>query len=259
MEVELEAGTLVIGDLHLDPEEEEHVRAFEDWLESIAGAPRLVILGDLFEYWIGSAQAESPGGRSLLKALADCVAKGTGIEVIPGNRDFLLDHGFEQRTGCRLHRSGFTGRLGDSGLRGLFLHGDELATEDRAYQRLRRVLRSAPVLFLARVLPGSLAKALARRLRAASRSAVSAKAPEVVELQEAAAGQLGAASEAQVLVCGHAHRFRDEKLAGGLRWLVVDAWGGPLDTLLVGGSRGIEPLSGPSEPWIPGAQARPGG
>lgn len=227
-EVALAPGTLVIGDLHLDVERGEAVERFADWLAGL-DAPRLVILGDLFEYWIGRAQAESPGGRRALSALAERVRRGTAVDVIPGNRDFLLDARFESASGCAVRHGGLVGR--GPGGRVLFLHGDELATRDVGYQRLRRLLRSPAVRGLARVLPRAVARACARRLRRASRRAVAGKDQDVIALQPEACRALARAHAADVVCCGHAHRFRDERLADGPRWLVVDAFGGERDAL----------------------------
>lgn len=232
-EVELEPGTLAIGDLHLDVEDLDRLRPFLAWLEGIAGAPRLVVLGDLFEYWLGEAHASTPGGRLVLDALASTRRSGTAIDVVPGNRDFLLDAAFERRSGgCRVRADGMIGRL-PGGERVLFLHGDELCTEDRAYQRLRAVLRSRPVSALARGLPLPVARFAAKRIRRASRSAVSSKPPETMAQQPGACAERARAARASVVVCGHAHAFRDEEVASGVRWLVVDAFGGARDTLAV--------------------------
>ena len=61
-----------------------------------------MILGDLFEYWIGTEQARTRGGGEVLETLAERVRAGTAIDVIPGNRDFLLDASFEAASGCRV-------------------------------------------------------------------------------------------------------------------------------------------------------------
>jgi UDP-2,3-diacylglucosamine hydrolase len=234
-EVEMLVGSLVIADLHLDLERDDALRGFLAFLEAAQDAPRLLILGDLFEYWIGGAQAESAGGRRVLAALGKLTRSGSALDVVPGNRDFLLDDRFERASGARLRRDGLVGVLG-AGERVLFLHGDELCSRDRAYLRLRGVLRSPLVSFAARALPAPAARALARHLRRTSRAAVAAKPAEVVAQQpEEVRNRLGAA-RAQTLVCGHAHRFRDERLDLGLRWIVLDAFGAEHDVLAVGES-----------------------
>ena len=229
-EVELRSGTLVIGDLHLDVEDPAALERFETWLAGARGAPRLVILGDLFEYWVGPAQGSLPGARRVTGALRRLVENGTAVDVIPGNRDFLLGADFERASGARIHENGFVGVPRDGG-RVLFLHGDELATLDHGYRRLRAVLRSPLVTGMAPWIPRPLALGLAARLRRASHRAVSAKPRETLALQPDAVRAHARHHAADVLVCGHAHRFRDELFDGGPRWIVVDAFGGARDTL----------------------------
>ena len=240
-EVDLPAGTRVIGDLHLDVEREgdEEVLAFLTWLDDHEEAPRLVILGDLFEFWIGPAQERA--AAPVLRALAARTRAGVAVDVVPGNRDFLLGGRFERLTRARVHPEGFVGRTAAG--RTLFLHGDTLCTGDVGYQRLRRVLRSGPVRWLGPRLPGAVGRAVARRLRRASSAAVSAKAPLEVAMRPEAARAAAEAAGAGTIVCGHAHAFRDELLEGGTRWLVVDAFGGARDALVVGEDGRVEPAA----------------
>ncbi|QDU67446.1 UDP-2,3-diacylglucosamine diphosphatase [Engelhardtia mirabilis] len=233
-ELELSAGTLLIGDLHLDVELDGAARGFADWLGGLPDPPRLIVLGDLFEYWVGDAQARTPGGRAVLEALRARVGAGCAIDVIPGNRDFLLGPRFEQATGARVRSQGLIGVL-PGGSRALIVHGDELCTLDVGYQRLRRVLRSRALTWLAPRLPLAISQGLARRLRRASRTALETKPRAEAQQQPDAVRDLCAETRCGVLICGHAHEWRDEQLDGGPRWLVVDAFGAGRDLLQVGG------------------------
>ncbi|HVS10098.1 MAG TPA: metallophosphoesterase [Planctomycetota bacterium] len=239
-EVALEAGSAIVGDLHLDvgagaarPER------FEAWLAGLRDVPRLMILGDLFDAWIGPAQAELPAARSALGALRGLASRGTAIDVVPGNRDFLLEEGFERASGATVRPGGLVGVL-EGGARVLLIHGDELCTLDRGYQRLRRVLRSAPVRWSAPRVPRPAALWVARRLRRASTQALAVKLSAETEQQVEAVRELARFHGASTLICGHAHRFRDETLAGGPRWIVVGAFGGPRDLLRVAPGGAIE-------------------
>jgi len=235
------AGTLVIGDLHQDLFDGEHGEPFARWLDSLGldtlgldtlgAVPRLIILGDLFEFWVGRHQGKVDGARRVLTALRGLVDRGTPVDVLYGNRDFLLGRHFVRATGCTLRPEGLEGELED-GSRTLFLHGDELCTLDHSYQRFKRVMRSRPGRWLAACLPLSLQRSAAARLRRASvQAAARPEADERRALQPSAAVQQAAEQGASQLVCGHAHAFRDEPLPGGGRWLVIDAWGGDRDAL----------------------------
>lgn len=260
-EVPLAAGTLVIADLHLDVATVEGTAGFVRWLDALARAPRLVILGDLFDVWVGPAQAGLPGAAPVLDALARRVRAGTAVDLVPGNRDFLLERSFEERTGVGLRPAGLVGlgdgagspvaRTVDGAVRGdvddgssgtigaghaqrtLFVHGDTLCTRDLGYQRLRRVLRSRTVRWLSTRVPLAIGTRIARRLRRASVRAIATKLPEEKSIQRDAVVAAARAARCSALVCGHAHAFRDEVLEGGLRFVVLDAWGGPRDVVRV--------------------------
>ncbi|HRV81483.1 MAG TPA: UDP-2,3-diacylglucosamine diphosphatase [Planctomycetota bacterium] len=231
-------GRLFIADLHLTDLDGKQVREFVEWLAGVELASDLWILGDLFEYWLGPAHLESPGFAPVIAALAKRSRGGGFTAVVPGNRDFLLDAAFEQATGVQL----FAGGAGLSTEAGdwLLLHGDELCTRDRGYQRLRKVLRSRFTRWLARTMPGWCKRALAERLRRASRSAVPRKDPSKIAMQADAAREALQHAGATTLLCGHAHGFQHRELDPGLDWWVLDAFGhGQHDVLRMAADGGL--------------------
>ncbi len=230
-ELELRAGSRVIADLHLDLASTESVEPFVAFLARLGECPTLVVLGDLFDVWVGPAQMRLGEAPRVLDALAALAARGTGLVIVHGNRDFLLEQRFASRAKAHLAPEGFVARL-PGGERMLCLHGDTLCTKDKGYQRLRRVLRSRAMLWLAPRLPFVLSRAVARRLRRASVKAVAAKYADEKSIQKDAV--LAAAREhgASIVLCGHAHAFRDERV-GETRWIVLDAFGGARDHLSV--------------------------
>ena len=232
MTVPLEPGLEVIADLHLDPADEGECSRFRSWLSERDGLERLVVLGDLFDAWVGPGHARMQGAQEVLGALRDVTARGGAVELVWGNRDFLLDDSIAADVGARLCRDALLG-VSESGERALFVHGDELCTLDTSYQRLRRVLRSRWVTGLLLRLPLSLTLWIAKRLRSGSRRAVGRKAPEEMSMQQDVVEALSAENSAKVLVCGHAHHWRDEEVGDGIRWVVLDAFGGERDCLKV--------------------------
>ena len=236
--VELAPGSRIVGDLHLDVGDGHAVSEFEDWLGDQVGVPRLVFVGDLFEYWFGDGQAAAPGGRRALGALRGLVEHGTAVDLVPGNRDFLVGRRFEEASGVTVRRDGIVATLA-SGRTALVLHGDELCTFDVAYQRFRGLVRSRPLRLVGRCLPGWVAARIAQRLRATSRAAVAAKPGEVTEQRPEAVRALAEATGVGTVACGHAHRHRDEWVAidgeprRSVRWIVLDALGGRRDSLEV--------------------------
>ena len=110
-EIALLPGTCVIADLHLDPRAAGPWNAFRAWLARLE-APALLVLGDLFEYWIGSLQAREPEYVALLDELRARAAHGTELHFLHGNRDFLLGRDFERAVGGRVHGKFRPGRQG---------------------------------------------------------------------------------------------------------------------------------------------------
>jgi len=114
----------------------------------------------------------------------------------------------------------------------LCVHGDTLCTKDKGYQRLRSVLRSRPLLWLAPRLPYWFSRAIARRLRRASVRAIAAKLPDEKSIQRDAVAAAAREHSTSIVLCGHAHQFRDEQV-GEARWIVLDAFGGVRDAVRV--------------------------
>jgi len=237
----LPTGCLVVADLHLEVEagpDSEPIVEFTAFLERVRAAPMLVLLGDLFEYWLGRSHASSPGGRAVLAGLAAFPGR---LVLVPGNRDVLA--GAElAASGLVLAPEGLVAEVED-GTRLLLLHGDELCIHDTSYQRLRRFLRRPGVRTLLCALPASVARLLAQSLRSHSKKAVPAKAPLAVTQDAGEAARRLAAAGARVLVVGHAHVFRDVPLAGAGRFVVLDAFGGDADCLRIGALGALEFVS----------------
>ena len=129
--------SLFISDLHLSEDRPQANERFFRFVEhDAAGADALYVLGDLFEYWIGDEDLETPFNAvvaAFLRRLADA---GTRVQVMHGNRDFLLGERFARASGATL--------LADpSVIDGtLLMHGDTLCTDDHDYQAWRA--RRAP-------------------------------------------------------------------------------------------------------------------
>jgi len=239
-EIELLPGALALADLHLDPNTAPEATSFASYLEAL-DVPQLLILGDLFDAWVGPAHESSPGGAIVCAALRASVRRGTRVDLLHGNRDFLLGTSIERSTGARVHPEGCVG-LTVKGERVLFLHGDELCTRDRAYQRLRRVTHSAPLQWIGPRVPFVLSRRLAALMRRTSVQAVAAKPSEEKAMQLDTAQRLAGLHECTTLVVGHAHSARDEDHRG-LRWIVLDAYGGARDALRVGPEGTLELVS----------------
>jgi UDP-2,3-diacylglucosamine hydrolase len=217
--------TLFVSDLHLDATAP---AAAEQFVGFLAGAARaadaLYVLGDLFEAWIGDDD-DDPWRAQICAALHTLADAGVACHVMHGNRDFLLQHGFAARSGCRLLADPTVIEL--DGERLLLTHGDALCTDDLAYQRLRGVVRQRAWQRRFLRLPLATRRALAGAARAGSRRHMRRVVPTIMDVNPQAVLRAMRATGVRTLIHGHTHRpgVHEFELDGaGARRIVLGAW-----------------------------------
>ncbi|MFN2645344.1 MAG: UDP-2,3-diacylglucosamine diphosphatase [Burkholderiales bacterium] len=229
--------SLYISDLHLCEDRPEANERFFRFVEhDAAGAQALFILGDLFEYWIGDEDLETPFHSVIAGFLRRLAASGTRLYVMHGNRDFLLGEGFSRASGATL--------LADPSVVDgtLLMHGDTLCTDDHDYQAWRRTARSETWQreFLAQPLLER--RATVRGLREKSKEVIQAKPAEIMDVSEAAVREALRRHGVSRLVHGHTHRPGRHALEvdgrACERWVLPDWYGaGGYLELAGGGAR----------------------
>ncbi|MBQ0959437.1 UDP-2,3-diacylglucosamine diphosphatase [Ideonella sp. 4Y11] len=210
-----------VSDLHLCAELPRTTEACLSWLAH-SQADLLIILGDLFEAWIGDDAADQPSVSQVVSALRDASARRP-LAVMRGNRDFLLGEDFFQRSGCTALADPCV--LEAFGQRVLLSHGDALCLDDSAYQRFRAEVRQSAwqAAFLAR--PLAERQAIAGGLRAASQASQAGRAVETyADPDPALASDWLHRAQATTLVHGHTHRPGDEVRAEGWTRRVLSDW-----------------------------------
>lgn len=218
------SAALFIADIHLSARRPPLTRRFLEFLQGPAReAGALYILGDLFDVWIGDDDRGAPIPEVLagLRALAD---GGTRIRLQHGNRDFLLGAGFCQAAGCKLIPE--VQRIELGGRPTLLMHGDQLCTDDRAYQEARNTLRQPEVMadFLAKPL-GERA-VLAAEYRRRSGEAASLLAEDIMDANADTVADYLRRYQCRRLIHGHTHRpaVHEFELDGepAVRWVIPD-------------------------------------
>jgi UDP-2,3-diacylglucosamine hydrolase len=132
--------TLIIADLHLSPSEPKIVAKFYEFMDHIAPkATELILLGDIFERWLGDDD-DSAFNQAIIQKLQQLHQQGVKLKFMHGNRDFGIGEHFAKQTGCELLPDTYVQTLG--GVSTLLLHGDTLCTDDIAYQHYRQRMRS---------------------------------------------------------------------------------------------------------------------
>ena len=196
--------TMFISDLHLNAAQPEVIAQALNFLRTEARrAEHLYILGDLFEFWIGDDDTD-PAYLRVQDELRALTASGVPCSVMHGNRDFLIGKQFERRTGCKL--------IADStviclyGEQVLLLHGDTLCTDDRSYQRLRRIVRNPIVQWIFRLFPLARRERIAAKIRMGSQRHTQKAAAMIMDVNAQVVESTFDRAHVATMIHGHTHR-----------------------------------------------------
>jgi UDP-2,3-diacylglucosamine hydrolase len=142
-------------------------RRFAAFLETIAGAEHLYLLGDLFDFWFELRRVIPKGYHDILFSLRQLRLTGTGITLLGGNHDYWLGEHLEDELGLALAPDGLFAE--HQGRRLLLDHGDESLSGDWAYRALKTVIRNPLFIGAAKLLHPDFTYWAADRLSATSR------------------------------------------------------------------------------------------
>jgi len=217
--------TLFISDLHLQPQRPHITRAFFHLLRTHARhADALYILGDFFDVWIGDDE-NTPLQIEVAAQLRELVDSGTPVWLMGGNRDFLIGDAYCQRAGIQPLPDPALVTVYGSPV--LLMHGDSLCTDDRGYQRYRRLIRSEFIRWLQHYVSLSTRQKIGRLIRGKSAEDNQYKSRQLLDINTDAAQQALLASGASVLIHGHTHRPGCHRLGEGaqpLERIVLGDW-----------------------------------
>lgn len=225
----------LLSDVHLQPEAP---RTFDAWRQQMRGseADAVLILGDLFEAWIGDDARDDDFERTCLDVLREAAAHRT-VALMHGNRDFLFGAAALAACGARALPDATV--LHAFGRRTVLTHGDALCLADTDYQRFRALVRSPA--WQAEVLKRPLAerRMMARQMRDASSAHGATRGdadgttggpdgpganPLWADVEPAAALQLLDAAGSDTLVHGHTHRPGRTRLSPTALRHVLSDW-----------------------------------
>ena len=227
--------TYFASDLHLgspyhdDPRAAE--RRFVRWLHSIEPvAKRLILVGDIFDYWYEYRHVVPRGFTRTIGLLGEMADEGVEIHFFTGNHDIWISDYLPTEIGCTLHREAATMDL--EGHRFCIAHGDEYAPS-RAYAMTRAIFHSRVCQFLYGLLPAWLTIPFAQRWARRSRERGLKKSrqlpkPEIGEeylVRHAAAEALRLGAEApEFYIFGHRHRLADHPVGDHSRVILLGDW-----------------------------------
>lgn len=234
----------LLSDVHLHPGAP---RTFEAWKRHMLLTPAdaVLILGDLFEVWVGDDARADGFERECTEVLRN-VARHKALAFMVGNRDFLLGESMRQQAGLQ-HLPDPT--LAQAfGQRIVLTHGDALCLGDVAYQKFRAEVRSPAwqAAFLGLPLRERRERARAMRDASAQHQAEMGGPTQWADADEALANEWLGLAHADVLVHGHTHRPGRHALPQGRARCVLGDW--DFDTaphraqMLTWTAQGLQPL-----------------
>ena len=241
--------SLFISDIHLSESRNDIVTAFLQFVIEVAPkADRLYILGDLFDFWAGDDIA-TPLTEKVAVHLSKLAKSGVEIFFLPGNRDFALGKRYAQQahfqilpTEYRLivendseekilnHLNDLNNDIDGSKERAnclaiqspiLLIHGDELCTDDIAYQRYKRWIRQPMILGLLRRLPRAYRLRLADKIRQKSRDLPN---KAIIDVNEDFTEHFFAKKSVSTIIHGHTHRAGIHRYRNGQVRVVLSDW-----------------------------------
>jgi UDP-2,3-diacylglucosamine hydrolase len=184
------------------------------------GCDRLILLGDIFQAWIGSPRFETADVLAVADALRDLRRRGIRVDYVEGNRDFFLkDSVYADAFDAVVLETSFEA----GGVRYLAVHGDGLNDRDWKYRFWRRLSKSRPVRFLVFNIPRRLAH---RMVHSTERRLSQTNFKHRAALPEAAIRRYAERRLAEghdVLLLGHFHEARTWQVRGG-EVRLLDAW-----------------------------------
>lgn len=215
----------ITSDVHLGSVPEATERAFLSFLEHVgAEGRRLIIPGDLFDFWFEYGEVIHGRHFRTLAALADLVDAGVEVILTGGNHDAWGGRFLEEHVGVAFHPGMVRTEI--AGRPALLAHGDGVGRGDLRYRALKALIRSRPLIWGFRALHPELGLRLARRVSSTETKADgdAAAGGRARYIEEWASATLRAEPALSWVVCGHAHLPALTEVEPGRYYLNAGDW-----------------------------------
>jgi UDP-2,3-diacylglucosamine hydrolase len=221
----MEKPVYITSDVHLGGVPERTERAFLGFLDHVGReAGRLIIPGDLFDFWFEYGEIIQGRHFRVLAALADLVDAGIPVTLTGGNHDAWGGRFLEEHVGVEFHRG--MARTEIAGRPALLAHGDGLGKGDLRYRALKAIIQSRPTIWAFRALHPELGLRIAHAV--SSTEAKSDSDPGTLGrarfIEEWAVDTLRAEPDLGWVICGHAHLPAVREVEPGRYFLNAGDW-----------------------------------
>ena len=231
----------IVSDVHLGAVPPETEQAFRRFLLHVKeSGSRLIINGDLFDFWFEYRHVILAEHVRVLAGLADLVDSGVPVLLVGGNHDWWGGGFLRDRIGIDFRRQSVTTRI--HGRTVLLAHGDGLGAGDLGYRCLRVILRSRPTRRIFRWLHPDLGARLANRVSGTTRApaagtgADAAAKGRLAFLTAWARERLDDDPGLDIVATGHAHSPAVVEVAPGRYYVNSGDWVGHRSYVTLGES-----------------------
>lgn len=219
-----------VSDIHIKEESRPNGEKFIQFLNELpTDTTDLVLLGDIFDLWIGSHEYFVKKFSRIVEQIRKVISRGIRVHYFEGNHDLHLKSFWEKSLGVKVHRDAHFFEFGTLTVRAE--HGDLMNKEDKGYLFLRSALRTFPMNVLATQLPGRIVELIGDRSSRASRFYNDRHSKEytskVVEITRNYAQEAAQERPFDFIVTGHTHvedDFTFEQSGKTIRSVNLGSW-----------------------------------
>jgi UDP-2,3-diacylglucosamine hydrolase len=217
-----------ISDLHLCESQPATFDAWQRYMSSTtAGA--VIILGDLFEVWVGddsirsnlSPQSTDLNFEERCALVLQAAGKRLNLYFMHGNRDFLV--GSQMMAACNATLLADPTVLTFHQQCYLLTHGDMLCLADTQYLAFRDIVRQPAWQQAQLAKPLSERQDIGRQMRAESQKNQQ-NLLEYADVDDAASLAWLQASNTKTMIHGHTHKPAEHDLGNGFKRIVMTDW-----------------------------------
>ena len=228
-------NVLICSDLHLCPENLPITNFFCKWVltqcdnKNINNRPEwLLILGDLFDHWIGDDLINSNKRNTfetiiykLEKCFLTLKSLNISVGIMHGNRDFLMGDLLLGHLHAKQLDNLVKLKSPDNSSDILLVHGDELCTDDTQHQSFRKLVKTSYWQEQFKSKPIDVRQKIAKSLRTQSETKKTTKSMKIMDVNTNSADIFLAQNNANVLIHGHTHLPGKNILPSGkCRWVI---------------------------------------
>ena len=215
----------ITSDVHLGAIPKTRERSFLRFLDHVgAEAERLLIPGDLFDFWFEYGEVIPGRHFRVLAALRDLVDAGIPVTLLGGNHDAWGGRFLEEHVGVDWNPG--HARTEIAGKPALLAHGDGLGRGDIKYRVLKAVLRSRATVWAFRALHPELGLRIAHRVSSTEGKAHGdpGQKGRAAFIEQWARDQLAEDPGLGWVICGHSHVPAVVEVEPGRHYLNAGDW-----------------------------------